>query len=354
MHNLFRTLCYLPLVLITGATLGQPTPLDVAEPGQDMDRVWHLGRVTGDLERIIHFYHDLLGLGFRGNRDADIPFYSVDAINEFVNAPDNAEFRAAIMPIQGTSNARDPAEQIYLEAFEYRNITRHQVIPALTDIGVSSLVFLVHDLDALIATLDAEGVPFITPDKQAVVVPTPAGYSGTTRSVLVRDPDGYPVELMEVTPLPLADVIDAPVISAQMSLVVSNLGSALDFYRTFIGPDLQTWTTGGWQSHAGFSSVRNIDEVEFRTAGMLLPGSAIVFQLVEYRGITQGTYQPVFQDIGFGHIAFMTPDIEEITRRMAALGSVPLSQSRTWTQISPTLRAVYTRDQDGFFLEIIE
>lgn len=40
---------------------GTAPPGDVLRPG-------HLGRQTGDLERIIHFYHDLLGTGIRGER----------------------------------------------------------------------------------------------------------------------------------------------------------------------------------------------------------------------------------------------------------------------------------------------
>ena len=39
------------------------TPAKLTPAGADVPAVWHLGRVTGDLERIIAFYHDLLGLG---------------------------------------------------------------------------------------------------------------------------------------------------------------------------------------------------------------------------------------------------------------------------------------------------
>ena len=124
-----------------------PPPAPVVAPAAaDLDRVWHLGRVTGDLERIIAFYHDLLGLGLRGARNQPRPFASNATINEFVNAPAEAEYRAAFLPIPGASAATDPQNQIYLEAFEYRNVERHQHRPALSSPGVSSLKFLVRDL----------------------------------------------------------------------------------------------------------------------------------------------------------------------------------------------------------------
>jgi len=39
---------------------------------------------------------------------------------------------------------------------------------------------------------------------------------------------------------------------------------------------------------------------------------------------------------------------------MNQIGIKPLSASGTWTAINPSLRGVYTRDLDGFFLDVIE
>ena len=350
-----RLTLLMAVMLMPFQSLAQSTPIESAAPGEIMERVWHLGRVTGDLERIIHFYHDLLGLGFRGERQAIIPFYSVDAINEFVNAPVNAEFRAAFMPIPGASNETDPMQQIYLEAFEYRNITRHQMIPALSDIGVSNLTFLVHDLDELVSTLDEAGVAFITAGKQPIPVSTPLWLNGESKAVMVRDPDGYPVILMEnVSSNGTAQT--SQVFGASMTVIVENLDTAMHFYRTLIDTDLKVWENLSWHQYQDFGLLRDMstDTLEVRSASVLLPGSAIVLELVQLRGVTQERYQPLFQDIGFGHVAFMTSDIEEVARRMNLLDITSLSQSGSWTQINPELRAVYTRDKDGFFLEVIE
>ena len=48
-----------------GAASAQP---ETAPPGETLRSVWHLGRVTGDLDRIVDFYCDGIGLGFRGDR----------------------------------------------------------------------------------------------------------------------------------------------------------------------------------------------------------------------------------------------------------------------------------------------
>jgi catechol 2,3-dioxygenase-like lactoylglutathione lyase family enzyme len=180
------------------------------------------------------------------------------------------------------------------------------------------------------------------------------GLSGSARSVVLRDPDGYPVQVVELRPVPasFADR-DSRIFGARMALVVSDLVVALDFYRRFIGASADP-QPGPWQRDAAFTSVRGLPDAEFRTATLPLPGTTIAFDLIEYRGIAQTPYRPVFQDIGFGHIAFNTDNVEAVYERMQELGMSALSASGTWTQINPNLRAVYTRDPDGFFLEIIE
>ena len=54
------------------------------------------------------------------------------------------------------------------------------------------------------------------------------------------------------------------------------------------------------------------------------------------------------------HVAFSARNVEVVLDRMRELGMVPLSKSGSWMQINATLRAVYTRDRDGFFIEVIE
>ena len=172
---------------------------------------------------------------------------------------------------------------------------------------------------------------------------------------MIRDPDGYPVELMQLTPvLPSLAPVESNILGAQMSVVVADLARSLDFYRRFVGSDLQTWEGAGWQTSKAFSQLRAIADVEYRTAAALLPGSTIRLELIQFRGVEQTPYRPVFQDIGFGHVALIAKDIELVLRRMNQLGVTALARSGTWTQFNPSLRAIYTRDLDGFFIEVIE
>ena len=326
----------------------------VAPAATDLDRVWHLGRITGDLERIIAFYHDLVGLDLRGPRNQPRLFAGNERINEFVDAPAGAEYRAAFLPIPGASAATDPQNQIYLEAFEYRNVERHQLVPALTSPGVSSLKLFVRDLGTVLTAAKAAGVSIVTAGGEPVTVPAPAGMTGSARAIMVRDPDGYPVELVEIAPAPTTLAPAASrVLGAHMSVVVADAAAARAFYERFAGSPLRSWETP-WQTSAAFSRLRGIPDVSYRSSSVLLPGSTIVLELIEFRGIPQTPYRPVFQDIGFGHVAFIAKDVAAVVDRMKELGVRTIARSGTWTQINPATRAVYTRDRDGFFVEILE
>lgn len=351
------------LAVIAGAPLrpaavtAQAPAAALAPAGAGVHEVWHLGRVTGDLERIIAFYHDLVGLDLRGARDQPRLFAVNPTINEFVGAPASAEFRATFLPIPGASAETNPQNQIYLEAFEFRNVERRQMLPALSDPGVSSLRLLVRDLDTTAAAAKAAGVSVITPGGAPVDAVTPVGLgSGArARALMVRDPDGFPVELVQVTPEPPSPAPAASrVLGAQMSVVVADLDASLDFYRRFIGTGLRVSDATPWRTDKTFSQVRGLPDVEHRTAAVALPGSTMWLELVQVRGVSQTPYRPVFQDIGFGHVALLTRDVEAILNRMNELGVKALAQSGRWTQFNPTLRAIYTRDRDGFFIEVIE
>lgn len=341
-------------IAASSGVVAQQTPLPVAPDGSLVQRVWHLGRVTGDLSRIIGFYHDVVGLDLRGVR-APIPFYSVAAINEFVNAPAHAEFRAAFMPIPGASAAAEPQDQIYLEAFEYRGIDRRQVLPALTSAGASSLRVIVRSLDAVLGKARESGASIVSEGGTPIEVRAPAGLSGTARAIMLRDPDGYPVEVMQIEPAPVSPApASSSVLGAHMTVVVSNAADSLAFYRRLIGDDVETHGPSEWTTNAAANRLRNVPPAAYRTAWIRLPGSAIALELLEYREGRTPPYLPVFQDIGHGHVAFIVPDIEATVARMKALNATAISRAGTWTQINQTTRAVYTRDPDGFFLEILE
>jgi len=185
------------------ATLDAP-PSGIAPPG-DVLRPGHLGREIGEVEEIMHFYHDLLGLELRGTRDQPRPFgrnrglQEVAELAQGVPNPYDQVSRVALLPIPGTAAASGGPEMT-IEAIEIKGIQSHQFNPPLTDPGASYLKLIVTDLDKTLALLKDERFPIITVGGNPIELSGWPGMTGKIRAVFVRDPDGYPVELMEQTP----------------------------------------------------------------------------------------------------------------------------------------------------------
>ena len=145
--------------------------------------------------------------------------------------------------------------------FEFRNVDRRQLIPALFNPGVSSLRFVVRDLDKVVAAAKAAGVSIVSAGERAGGLRANARGSlwFSQRAIMIRDPDGYPVELMQLTPAPQSLAPEGNnILGAHMSVVVNDLTAGLDFYRGFIGSDLQTREGSGWLTNTAFSQLRGI------------------------------------------------------------------------------------------------
>ena len=344
----------LVLALLAAATGARAD--GVAPPTANFTRLWHQGRVIGDMDRIVAFYHGALGLGpgmTVQDLDKAFAFRSNARLNGFVGSPEQAETRGLQMPIPGASPAGPNAATF--EAFGYRDIGRRQPLPALSDTGVSNLVFVVRDLDRALTAVKGAGATVITPGGRPIAVAAPAGAPGAARAIMVRDPDGYPVELLEVAPAPssLAGP-DSNVLGSATLLIVADLEASLRFYRDFLGAGVQSTPASPWRRAGDLARLRGLGRASYRTASLDLPGSTVRLQLIQFRGLPQKPYRPDYRDIGHAHIALYTPDIAKAFEVAQSLGARPLSATGSWTVFSPTLKGFYTRDPDGFFLEVIE
>ena len=345
-------ICSLSDTVLSQSSSSSP-PAGTAPPG-DVLRPGHLGRQTGDLERIIHFYHDLLGTGIRGERHQDRPFFSSPGLIEFANSPKQAEFRAVILPIPGTATEFGKDLEMAIEAIEFRNIERHQYVHNLQDIGSSHLALILRDLDETLGRLKAEGVPVITIGGATVDVNAVPGSNAKKRAVLVRDPDGYPVELMELSPPPVTTApVTNNILGARVSVTVADIEAAQKLYKDLIGPDLQTWHNSAYINDESYNNLRNTPGAEFRYGIALIPGSPVIMEFVQYRNIEQNKITPRLQDIGVAHILFMVKDMDVIMSRIRSAGLQTLSTSGKPVFIAPTVHAVFVSDTNDFFVEFM-
>ena len=352
--------CVVASVQTPWATLDSP-PSGVA-PAGDVLRPGHLGREIGNVELMIHFYHDLLGLGLYGPRAAHRPFGSKEtgpALLEFVQLgqgvpnPMEARNRAVILPIPGTSSGK--GMDMAIEAIEIKNIESRPYKPSMSDPGASHIKLIVRDLDKTLSVLKDELVPVITVGGKPVTLSGYPGIKGQIRAVFVRDPDGYPVELMELTPPPETTAPpESNILGARIALVVNDLETTCRWFQHLVGSDLKFWLNptllGGDKTYTDLTDTPG----QFRIAMAMVPGSPVVMECIEYKDHIRNFVRPHIQDPGTAHMLFMSKDVDIVMPRMKAAGLATLSATGGPVFIGPTTRSFFVANPDGFWAEFMD
>ncbi|MGH9718280.1 MAG: VOC family protein [Candidatus Acidiferrales bacterium] len=339
------------------ATLDAP-PSGIAPPG-DVLRPGHLGRQIGHEQLTIHFYHDLIGLELIGKREAPRPFFAnhglqiVAALSQGTKNPLAQVSRVALLPIPGTA-AKPGGPEMTIEAIDIRGIPRYPFHPALTDPGASYLTLYVRDLDKTLAVLKSERYPVITPGGNPVGLTGWPGMTGKIRAVMVRDPDGYPVKLIQETPEPPSTAAaGSNVLGARVTIVVDNLAKTARLYQSLVGPDFKFWAGPSWMSNKSYEDLTGIHN-QFRIAMAMVPGSPVVMQLIEYKNHSKHFKRPYFQDPGAAHFLFMSKDDDVMAQRIHAAHLHTASTSDEPVFISKTVRTMFVADPQGFWLEFMD
>ena len=146
-----------------------------------MTRVRHFGIVVSEMERALQFYRDLLGLSVVRSMSE-----SGDYIDNML-ALDDVRVKTVKMASEG-----DSALVELLEFDSHR--CRRGLDREIYAVGPSHIAFTVDDLDAVRRRLAAADVPF-----NAAPQESPDGYARVT---FCKDPDGTPIELVEVAGRP--------------------------------------------------------------------------------------------------------------------------------------------------------
>ena len=144
-------------------------------------RLLHYSHCVSDIERSRAFYVDVLGFEVVAEFDFD------DPATAKVMGVAGAKFKGIFMTRDGM--------RIELIAFSNPPPDRTRRPRAANEIGHSHLSFYVKSLDATLDELRAKGVE-IAEETRAVL-------PGGIECCVVRDPDGFPIEMVQMTELTL-------------------------------------------------------------------------------------------------------------------------------------------------------
>src|SRR4051812_18259166 len=177
---------------------------------------------VADLDRSIAFYRDAVGL--TPDPSPDFPSGSSRELGVLTHAP-GATVRAATL--------RVPGGDVRLTLLQFSGVDSRPVHQRLQDPGSVKLVLRVKDMDAAFARV-RDRVAGIYTEGGAPI--RPEGPAAVNRAVIMRDPDGYPLEFALQGGPVSADVPAASgIIGGWATFIVNDVTATLEFYRDRLG-----------------------------------------------------------------------------------------------------------------------
>lgn len=322
---------------IAGQGGAQPAP-GAAPPGDVVVGSGNYSPIVSDLDKAIEFYGGLLGLTVPpAQSPGPRPFSTDPAIKNMFGIP-SAQLRWVV--------ARVPGPNLGVEMVEAKDIDRKPVNPRPQDPGGMTLVLIVRDIDKAFAPLKAASVPVVTPGG----APMTFG-ANNARGVIVRDPDGHFVELLQPSPLPETSApADSNIIDARVRITVADTDKAMQLYRDRFQfqPQLGTFGTIPLVDLMGLKG----SQVRLTTAQV--PGSVLKMEFVEIKGAERSPVRPRIQDPGATRLQIRVKDLDGTIGQLKATGSSVVSAGGVPATLQGGIRAAIMPDADGLYFVLIQ
>jgi catechol 2,3-dioxygenase-like lactoylglutathione lyase family enzyme len=321
-----------------------------AQPQPFVRGIYNWIFTTGNAERAFPFYRDVFGISLVASPFYGQPSDPPKAIRPVAEAgadelvwnltnTHGSSYRSAFL---GAANT-----PFGLELVEFFDIPRNERPPNPWDPGASMLIFRVRALDEILARLTARGSPIVS--RGAQVLETSAG-----RAILVRDPDGYLVQVIQASPREIANAADGEVIRTSIGITVASTGAAREFYEDLLGFD--------------FGEPRRAADSDLQLYGLAggtlsqtttsIPGTDVDVVLLEFSAVNPAAQPPRafrwrIQDVGAPQFQLEVTALDTLIERTREAGYRFLSVDAQPIQ-RPFGRFVFAIDPDGILVEFVE
>ena len=289
---------------------------------------------VNQLEPTLAFYHEVFGL------DAEPRPFPNPGVPALTNSP-GVSLRLATL--------RLPNAGFGFELTEFSGVDRHPGVPKHTDPGAALIALRVKDMTPVLAAIKKRNDPIITTSGGPVTIETP---NGKIRSMLIRDPDGYVIEVAETKPAEGVKA-DGNVFGASMGLTVADMESTKKFWHDLLGFDLK-----GNMEFASNPAILDMTgagpHATNRELVATVPGTKALIAFYEYQGVDRKPFHLRVPDPGAPAVALRVTDIDGLLGRLKAAGVQLTSKNGELVQFSPTIRNIFVVDPNGLNIELFE
>lgn len=321
-------------LLFTGLAAAQSTPVTALQ---------NLAHAVDDLAKTVPFYRDVIGLQL-GGRD---PLQAQPAaLNEDMSrftATQGARFRAAVFRI--------PNAPFGFELTEFTGTARQAAQPRIQDPGAATLVLTVRDMDKMFAKLKAASATIVTAGGQPI---NPGNDPNSKlRSIVIRDPDGFFLEILQPDPLPAsAASATGDILGGSVQLAIEDTAKTLAFFKDAFG--FAARPSGQMGSSPAVARLINLPNAQWRITHGGIAGTTLDFGLIEYSGVDRKPFLMGAQDPGSPAFTMVVGDIVAAVAQWKSAGGTVVSTGGAAIVQPNGAGNVFVRDVNGFMWELIQ
>jgi catechol 2,3-dioxygenase-like lactoylglutathione lyase family enzyme len=298
--------------------------------------------IVQDLDKAVAFYRD--GIGF-----------------ETQGQPANANENPALRNMFGLPDAhlrwtvaRAPGMQSGVEIVEISAAGGKPLQRRMQDSGAFTLIVFVRDIDATLARVKSLGAPVISTGTVPATLPFGAGK--TARMVMVQDPDGHFVELVQPEEMPASQApAAANVVDVRVRLTVDDVDRSMQLYRDALG--LKVVSAPALRDDATVSAALGVSGAQYRAGIMQVPTSGLTFEVIDFKGIDHRAVRGRLQDPGSTRIQFRVRDVDAAVAAFEKFGAEVVSAGGAPLELpvpGGSLKVAIVREPDNLFVVLIQ
>ncbi|HEX4049341.1 MAG TPA: VOC family protein [Steroidobacteraceae bacterium] len=337
--------CHARLLAAALALLAGPTAwAAAAAPAAEVLAPGNFIHVVAHIDKTMAFYHGVLGLDALtlGNAPPRPPTFAA-------NGPVAQLYAAPADTSVGVAMYRLPVMGVGLEFAEFRHVEQKSSHPRPQDPGASCVVLTVRQLDPILLRAHAAHVPIMSLGGVPVAADDPVAAG---RSVVLSDPDGYYVELVEepaATAAADSRGDSGNILQAALMLSIDDTDRNAHFYRDLLGLPLQI--DAAFAPDAALSKAFGLRGGQVRHSVATIAGSSFKYDFVEWKGVPRRATHAGVHDHGASVLRFSVTDVDGLVSNLKTQGIVVDSTGDGVVAMGGAFRASILSDPNGLYIE---
>jgi len=308
-------------------------------PAGDVVGAGNFIHVVADLDRTVAFYSTLLGVKPNGD-GTNRPYAANPSVATMYNTP-GSKFRGATFKV--------PNSDLGLEFIDWEGNRSRAVKARVFDPGAPVIVLQVRDIEAGLDAVKQHGGSFVTPDGEPVRFSSEQ--FSPRRLIIVRDPDGYFIELIAPDQSPEAPE-PGNVVGATFRYTAVDANRAARFFEAAFG--FKVNEAGDFTNDAVLGKMMALGTVLQRFARSTVPGSTLGVQFAEYDKLKGTKVELGLPQPGTSMLRLMVRDLDASLAKAKATGATVAPGSDPPVTLGNGRRMAVVASPDGLLLQLAE